>query len=125
VRKTSKARLHPKRMQAAFYIVQSPEQSSAGYLMSGARAVQGFWYGWIHNHYGLSELDAYELLSKVGRIHLNEVVDPNYVVVASVEKKYLPGEEEVGDEITPQVNERNRDFSPTTRGDGMLSLIPK
>jgi acetamidase/formamidase len=46
---------------------------------------------WIHKDYGLSELDAYELLSKVGRVHLNEMVDPNYVVVASVEKKYLPG----------------------------------
>jgi amidase len=46
--------------------------------------------GWIHNDYGLSELDTYELLSKVARIHLNEMVDPNYVVVASVEKKYLP-----------------------------------
>jgi amidase len=45
---------------------------------------------WIHRDYGLSELDAYELLSKVGRLHLNEMVDPNYVVVASVEKKYLP-----------------------------------
>ncbi len=46
--------------------------------------------GWIHNDYGLSELDAYELLSKVAKIHLNEMVDPNYVVVASIEKKYLP-----------------------------------
>jgi amidase len=46
--------------------------------------------GWIHSDYGLSELDAYELLSKVGRIHLTEMVDPNYVVVASIEKKYLP-----------------------------------
>ncbi|MGB9464822.1 MAG: acetamidase/formamidase family protein [Candidatus Acidiferrum sp.] len=45
---------------------------------------------WIHSDYGLSELDAYELLSKVGKIHLTEMVDPNYVVVASVEKKYLP-----------------------------------
>jgi amidase len=45
---------------------------------------------WIHNEYGLSELDAYELLSKVGKIHLAEMVDPNYVVVASIEKKYLP-----------------------------------
>jgi amidase len=45
---------------------------------------------WIHNDYGLSELDAYELLSQVGRIHLNEMVDPNYVIVASIEKKYLP-----------------------------------
>jgi amidase len=45
---------------------------------------------WIHSDYGLSEMDAYELLSKVGRLHLNEMVDPNYVVVASIEKKYLP-----------------------------------
>jgi len=46
--------------------------------------------GWIHKDYGLSELDAYELLSKVARIHLNEMVDPNYVIVASIEKKFLP-----------------------------------
>jgi amidase len=46
---------------------------------------------WIHSDYGLSELDAYELLSKVAKIHLTEMVDPNYVVVASIEKKYLPG----------------------------------
>src|ERR1700689_5444042 len=45
---------------------------------------------WIHKDYALSELDAYELLSQVGKIHLNEMVDPNYVVVALVEKKYLP-----------------------------------
>jgi amidase len=45
---------------------------------------------WIHNDYGLSDLDAYELLSKVARIHLDEMVDPNYVVVASIEKKFLP-----------------------------------
>src|SRR5579872_5117937 len=45
---------------------------------------------WIHEDYGLSEFDAYELLSQVAKIHLNEMVDPNYVVVASVQKKYLP-----------------------------------
>ena len=45
---------------------------------------------WIHADYGLSELDAYELLSKVGKLHLTEMVDPNYVVVASIEKKFLP-----------------------------------
>jgi len=45
---------------------------------------------WIHADYGLSELDAYELLSEVGKIHLTEMVDPNYVVIASIEKKYLP-----------------------------------
>src|SRR6201993_2107832 len=45
---------------------------------------------WVHRDYGLSELDAYELFSKVGRLHLTEMVDPNYVVVASIEKEYLP-----------------------------------
>jgi acetamidase/formamidase len=45
---------------------------------------------WIHADYGLSELDAYELCSKVCKLHLTEMVDPNYVVVASIEKKYLP-----------------------------------
>jgi hypothetical protein len=40
--------------------------------------------------YGFSALDAYELLSQVAKIHLNEMVDPNYVVVASIEKKFLP-----------------------------------
>jgi len=45
---------------------------------------------WIHHDYGLSELDAYELLSKVAKVRLAEMVDPNYVIIASVEKKYLP-----------------------------------
>jgi amidase len=45
---------------------------------------------WIHSDYGLSELDAYELLSKVARIHLTEMVDPNYVVIAGIDKKFLP-----------------------------------
>jgi hypothetical protein len=36
------------------------------------------------------ELDAYELLSKVAKIHFTEMVDPNYIEVASIEKKYLP-----------------------------------
>ena len=45
---------------------------------------------WMHSDYGLSDIDAYELLSKVAKIHLTEMVDPNYVVVASIEKQYLP-----------------------------------
>ena len=46
--------------------------------------------GWIHADYGISELDAYELLSKVARIRLVEMVDPNYVIIAKIDKKYLP-----------------------------------
>lgn len=45
---------------------------------------------WIHDDYGLSEMDAYELLSKVATIHVAEMVDPNYVVVAKIDKKFLP-----------------------------------
>jgi acetamidase/formamidase len=45
---------------------------------------------WIHNDYNLSEMDAYELLSKVATVHVAEMVDPNYVVVAKIDKKFLP-----------------------------------
>jgi amidase len=45
---------------------------------------------WIHDDYGLSDLDAYQLLSQVGKVHLTEMVDPNYVVIASIDKKFLP-----------------------------------
>jgi acetamidase/formamidase len=46
--------------------------------------------GWIKSETTLSELDAYQLLSQVGRVHVTEMVDPNYVVIASVDKKFLP-----------------------------------
>jgi len=45
---------------------------------------------WMTTETTLSELDAYQLLSQVGKLHVTEMVDPNYVVVASVDKKYLP-----------------------------------
>src|SRR5215468_4108200 len=45
---------------------------------------------WIHAETGLSELDAYQLLSQVAKVHVTEMVDPNYVVIASIDKKYLP-----------------------------------
>jgi acetamidase/formamidase len=45
---------------------------------------------WMHDDYGFSEMDAYELLSKVAEIHLDEMVDPNYTVVAKINKKFLP-----------------------------------
>jgi amidase len=46
--------------------------------------------GWIHSETELSELDAYQLLSQVAKVHVTEMVDPNYVVIASVNKKFLP-----------------------------------
>jgi amidase len=44
---------------------------------------------WINERNGLSEMDAYELLSKTAEIHVAEMVDPNYVVVAKIHKKFL------------------------------------
>lgn len=46
--------------------------------------------GWIHSETGMSQLDAYQLLSQVGKVHVTEMVDPNYVIIASIDKKYLP-----------------------------------
>jgi amidase len=46
--------------------------------------------GWMRSETTLSELDAYQLLSQVGRVHVTEMVDPNYVVIASVDKTFLP-----------------------------------
>ncbi|MCU1285280.1 MAG: acetamidase [Acidobacteriales bacterium] len=46
--------------------------------------------GWMHSDYNMSEMDAYQLLSQVGEVKLNEMVDPNYVIVAKIKKKYLP-----------------------------------
>lgn len=46
--------------------------------------------GWIRSETTISDLDAYELLSQVAKIHVTEMVDPNYVVIASIDKKYLP-----------------------------------
>jgi amidase len=45
---------------------------------------------WMRERNGLSEMDAYELLSKTAEIHLDEMVDPNYVIVAKINKKFLP-----------------------------------
>ncbi len=45
---------------------------------------------WMHERNGLSETDSYELLSKVAEIHVAEMVDPNYVIVAKINKKWLP-----------------------------------
>ena len=45
---------------------------------------------WIHDDYGLSQLDLYELMSVAGEVHVSEIVNPNYVVIARINKKYLP-----------------------------------
>jgi len=45
---------------------------------------------WIHDDYGVSQYDLYELMSVAGELSVSQVVDPNYLVVAKINKKYLP-----------------------------------
>lgn len=52
--------------------------------------------GWMHEQYGLSEMDSYELLSKTAEIHLAEMVDPNFVVIAKINKKFLVVRRRIG-----------------------------
>jgi acetamidase/formamidase len=45
---------------------------------------------WLHDDYGLSQLDLYELMSVAGELHVSAIVNPGCVVVAKINKKYLP-----------------------------------
>ncbi|MEV0003444.1 acetamidase/formamidase family protein [Micromonospora sp. NPDC050980] len=46
--------------------------------------------GWASDLTGLDELDAYQLVSQAGRAPIGNVCDPNYTVLAAVEKTLLP-----------------------------------
>jgi len=45
---------------------------------------------WMVDDYGLSPLDAYELLSVAMESNISQLVDPNYTVVVKIKKEYLP-----------------------------------
>jgi len=45
---------------------------------------------WLGEDYGLSPLDAYELLSVAMESNVSQIVDPNYTVVVKIRKDYLP-----------------------------------
>jgi amidase len=46
---------------------------------------------WVAELTGLSELDAYQLVSQTALTPIANVVDTNYTVVAKLEKRFLPG----------------------------------
>jgi acetamidase/formamidase len=46
---------------------------------------------WLHEDYGLSELDAYELMSVAMESNVSQLVDPNFTILAKIRKQYLPG----------------------------------
>ncbi|MFJ6016231.1 acetamidase/formamidase family protein [Streptomyces sp. NPDC092952] len=45
---------------------------------------------WLSRDYGLSELDAYQLISQAGEAPLANVCDTNYTSVAKIRKEWLP-----------------------------------
>ncbi|MEV6719930.1 acetamidase/formamidase family protein [Streptomyces xanthochromogenes] len=45
---------------------------------------------WLERDYGLSELDAYQLVSQAGEAPLANVCDTNYTCVAKIRKEWLP-----------------------------------
>jgi acetamidase/formamidase len=45
---------------------------------------------WMAQDYGLSEMDAYELLSVAMESNVSQLVDPNYTILARIRKEYLP-----------------------------------
>ncbi|MGC4851881.1 acetamidase/formamidase family protein [Micromonospora sp. DT4] len=45
---------------------------------------------WTSTLTGLEELDAYQLVSQAGRAPIGNVCDPNYTVLAAVDKAFLP-----------------------------------
>ncbi len=47
---------------------------------------------WLVADYGFDMMDAYQLLSQVGKAQVSQAVDPNYTVLARFPKKYLPKE---------------------------------
>ena len=46
--------------------------------------------GWTSDLTGLEDLDAYQLVSQAGRAPIGNVCDPNYTVLAAVDKALLP-----------------------------------
>jgi acetamidase/formamidase len=46
--------------------------------------------GWIASEHGFDPLDAYQLVSQTAETPVANVVDPNYTVVAKIDKAYLP-----------------------------------
>jgi amidase len=45
---------------------------------------------WLVADFGFDMMDAYQLLSQVGKAQVSQAVDPNYTVLARFPKKYLP-----------------------------------
>jgi amidase len=46
---------------------------------------------WLEADYGFEEFEAYQLLTQAGRMRIGNMVDPQYSLVAKIEKQFIPG----------------------------------
>ena len=60
-------------------------------LEDAARVAFKSMVDWVRERTGLSELDAYQLVSQTAKAPIVEMVDPEYTVLVKVEKRRLPG----------------------------------
>ena len=63
---------------------------SARPLEDAFRIAHSDMVAWMHEEYGLDQLDAYQLLTQVAESPVANVCDPNYTFLAKVAKRYLP-----------------------------------
>jgi len=59
-------------------------------LEDAARVAFKGMVGWVQQHAGLSELDAYQFVSQNARAPIIQIVDPEYTVLVKVDKARLP-----------------------------------
>ncbi len=79
--------------------IQTPRMEDETYLMAlgsyrpledAMRIASRELIRWMVEDYGLSALDAYELLSVAMESNVSQLVDPNYSVLVKIRKEYLP-----------------------------------
>src|SRR5699024_7849301 len=72
--------------------IESPEEimavGSARPMEDAARIAYAELIEWM-NELGWDKIEAYQALTQVGKLHVANMVDPNYSLVAKVNKKYL------------------------------------
>ena len=62
---------------------------SARPLVDAFRIAQVELIEWLVDEYGFEKIEAYQVVSQVGRTRVANVVDPNYTIVAKFPKRYL------------------------------------
>ena len=62
---------------------------SARPMEDAARVAWTELIGWLVADYGFDRWDAYQLLTQAGRMRVGNMVDPQYSLVAKIDKRYV------------------------------------